>query len=339
MSRVLLTAAYALLMFAHSALAVPVEASALFADAERAFDAGQFREALTLFKAAREAGSAGPASYYNIGVCQYRLRDYRDAEDTFALIAARFPAWRELAEYNRGLALHAAGLTAKARVAFERASVSADQKIAGLARAQLLKLDAQITVAPSRWQGYLAGGVGYDDNVALVDQTNLVGGQSQSSPLVEALGVVTYTFAAPLHIDASGYSVRYADADEFDQNAVRLALAVDRTFEPWFLSVGPTLGHTTLDGDGFEQLVGADLRLRRALSDDWLFETRVVYDAVEAADERFAYVEGSRRQLRLAAQRSSKARVRLGFDLEHNDRADPGVSPSRQRWSVSYQWR
>ena len=42
---------------------------------------------------------------------------------------------------------------------------------------------------------------------------------------------------------------------------------------------------------------------------------------------------------RLSMQHTGAARVRAAYDVEHNDRADPGVSPSRERWSVVYQRR
>jgi hypothetical protein len=38
-------------------------------------------------------------------------------------------------------------------------------------------------------------------------------------------------------------------------------------------------------------------------------------------------------------QHTGDARVRLGLDLERNDRAAAGISPSRQRWTVAYQRR
>jgi tetratricopeptide (TPR) repeat protein len=329
----LFAAACCALSGAHAARAQ--DASALFADGERAFAAGQYEDALRLFSAARAAGSRGPGSYYNIGVSQYRLGEYRDAGATFASLAVAFPEWRELAEYNRGLALRADGRTAEARLAFSRALASSDEKITALARAQLAELGAP---RAARWSGYLAGGLGYDDNVALFDELLLPSSQSASSPLAEALGILTRSFAAaPLRVDASGYWVRYADADEYDQSAVRFSLMAEHTVGAWMLNGGPTLARTMLDGDGFEELVGADLRLRRSFGTNLAFDARVVYDDANAGDARFAYIDGSRRQVRLAVQRSAAARVRFGYDLERNDRADAGVSPSRSRWSVSYE--
>ena len=147
----LLATACLLLAFARAGMAA--DASALFADGERAFAAGDYHEALQSFTAAREAGSAGPSTHYNIAVCQYRLRDYDAAEATFAALAAEFPALRELAEYNRGLALRARGDPAEARVAFERARASDDDKIVALADAQLGELGPARTAARTRWNG------------------------------------------------------------------------------------------------------------------------------------------------------------------------------------------
>ena len=315
------------------------DASALFAEGERAFAAGDYAAALRSFEAARAAGSTGPSSYYNIGVCQYRLGDYDAAEATFATLATQFPALRELAEYNRGLALRATGRVDDARVAFGRARSSSDDKIVALANAQLDELGAPPVPVRARWRGYVAGGMGYDDNVALVDELLLAVPQSSSSPLAEALGVATRTFAAPLRVDLTGYAVRYSNAASFDQSALRVALLTQQVFGSWLLDVGPTVASTTLDGDGFEKLVGIDLRMRRAIGERLAFETRILYDEADAADPQFAYLEGSRRQLRLAVEHVATARLRLGLDLEQQDRADPGVSPTRQRWSVSYRKR
>ena len=338
MFRALLLAA-ACLMMAFAGTAAGSDGSALFADGERAFAAGEYTEALRLFTAARDAGSTGPSSYYNIGVCQYRLRDYDAAETTFATLAREFPALRELAEYNRGLALRAKGDIAGARVAFERARSSADDKIVALANAQLGEIVPRQIVDEPRWTGYFAGGFGYDDNVALLNELVLPSSEA-SSPLAEVLGVLTRDFGRrPLRFDASAYSVHYPDVGDFDQTAVRLSLEAEQRFGQWTLLVGPTLGRSTLDGEGFEELIGADLRVRRGFGTGFTFEARAVYDDTNAADPSFAYLDGSRRLLRLSMQHTGAARVRVGYDVERNDRADPGVSPSRKRVSIVYQRR
>jgi tetratricopeptide (TPR) repeat protein len=335
MLRFSLVAAACMLLTPTAALRA-ADASSLFADGERAFAAMNYAEALQLFMSAREAGSTGPSSYYNIGVCQYLLRDFRSAEQTFATLAAEFPAMRELAEYNRGLALRAVGETTQARIAFGRARAAADAKIAALANAQLAEIGPAEVRDEGRWSGYLSGSAGYDDNVALIDELLLPGGSS-SSPLLEALALASRNLGgSSLRFDATGYWIRYPDADEFDQTALRTALVSAHVLGQWTLAVGPTLGRSSLDGDGLEETVGADLRLQRGFGANLSFDARIVYDDIEAGDDRFAYLAGSRRQLRLAVQHAGAGRVRVGYDVESNDRADPGVSASRQRWSVSY---
>jgi len=322
------------------ARAAPGDASALFADGERAFTAGEYAEALRLFTAAREAGSTGPSSYYNIGVCQYRLADYDAAEATFATLAAEFPAMRELAEYNRGLALRADSKWTDAGVAFGRAAQSSDDKIVALANAQLTEIGATRVVAEEpRWIGYFSGGVGHDDNVALLNEL-VVTGTETASPLAEVLGVLTRDFGSkPLRFDASGYAVHYSDVGDFDQTALRLSLETEQQLGSWTLLVGPTLGRSTLNGDTFEQLIGADLRLRRGFGAGFVFEARAVYDDADAGDSSFDYLNGAHRQLRLSVQHTGGGRLRAGYDVEHEDRADPGVSPERERLAVVYQRR
>jgi hypothetical protein len=331
--------ATACLIMAFARAALGADASALFDDGERAFAAGDYAEALRLFTAAREAGSAGPSSYYNIGVCEYRLGRYDAAEATFAMLAAEFPAVRELAEYNRGLALRADGNLAAAAIAFERARASTDDKIVALANAQLVEIGATPVADEPEWSGYFSGAIGYDDNVALLNELVLASSEA-SSPLAEVLGVLTRDFGArPLRFDASGYAVHYPDVGDFDQTALRLSLEAELGLGQWRMFVGPTLGRSTLNGDGFEELVGADMRLRRAFGDGFVFETRLVYYDANAADARFAYIDGSHGLMRVSMQHTGAARIRFGYDFEREDRADPGVSPSRRRVGVLYQRR
>ena len=145
--------------------------------------------------------------------------------------------------------------------------------------------------------------------------------------------------ARPWRFDLSGYAVHYPDVGDFDQTAVRMSLVTEQRLGAWTLVVGPTLGRSTLNGDGFEELIGGDLRLRRSLGGGFVFEARAIFDDASAADPRFTYLEGSRSLVRLSMQHVGAARIRAGYDFERNDRADPGVSPDRERWSVVYQRR
>jgi len=208
-----------------------------------------------------------------------------------------------------------------------------------LANAELVEIRPTQAVDEARWTGYFAGALGYDDNVALLNELVLASSEA-SSPLAELLGVLTRDFGSrPLRFDASGYAVHYPDVGDFDQTALRLSLEAQQHLGSWTLLVGPTLGRSTLNGDGYEELIGADMRLRRGFGAGFLFELRAIYDDASAADSRFAYLDGAHRELRLSVQHTGAGRIRLGYDVEHEDRADPGVSPERERLAVIYQRR
>jgi hypothetical protein len=116
------------------------DASALFETGSQAFGRGDFAAALEAFEAARAAGMDTPAILYDLGVIEYKLGDYAAAEDYFRELAARYPAMRELSEYNVGLALTRQSRMLEARRAFEHASLSGDRKIAALADAMLARI-------------------------------------------------------------------------------------------------------------------------------------------------------------------------------------------------------
>jgi tetratricopeptide (TPR) repeat protein len=125
-------------------------AASTFDQAGSAFAAGDYARALDLFEAARAAGNDAPALHYNIGVCQYKLGRFVEAEATFRQIAARFPALQAIAEYNRALALTALGRYRAAREALDAARGGTDTTVAQLADALRLRLDALEPAAPAQ---------------------------------------------------------------------------------------------------------------------------------------------------------------------------------------------
>lgn len=114
----------ALLGAAEAAAQTPAE---LLAEGNRLVRSGVYRTALLRYREAAAAGLDAPLLHYNIGVVQYRLGAFDESAAEFARAAAE-PALAALANYNRGLALRAAGDRAAAREAFESAAASADDR-------------------------------------------------------------------------------------------------------------------------------------------------------------------------------------------------------------------
>ena len=311
-----------------------------FAAGTAAFEQGDYLRALGLFQQARAQGSESAALRYNIGVCQYRVGDYAEAEVTFGELAARYPEFAALAEYNRGLALLALQRRDAAAVAFTRARDRGDERLAALAQSALDELGAGNATPPARpWSGYFSVAAGHDDNVALIDELGLPANVQAASPLTELIGYARRETMArvPVRIDFSGYVVRYADSAVFDQNAFR----VDASFswkagDDWRLEAGPYLSSSTLDGDGFERALGAQVRAIRSIGSRLMFDARFIYDDIESPTARFDFVSGHRERLRLGLEHSdADTRLRVAYEHEAQNRADPGVSPDRDRVAFS----
>lgn len=307
-----------------------------FAAATAAFEAGDYRQALSLFETARANGNDSPALHYNIGVCQYRVGDYAQAAETFARVRDRFPQFAAVADYNRGLALSALDERDAARNAFERASAG-DAALAGLADSALARLGTE--EAPrTRWVGYFDIAAGHDDNVALVDELSLPATVSASSSFTELVGYAGGRVGQRGRLSFSGYSVRYADASQFDQTALRIDTAFGWSPGEWRFESGPHFAETLLDGDGFERALGVSLRATRPITDRVALDLRLTYDDIDAPSSRFAFIAGTRQRARFGIEsRGDRHRVRFGYEIEANDRVSANVSPSRDRLALNLQ--
>ena len=313
----------------------PAQETSAFAAATAAFEAGDYRRALSLFETARANGSDGAPLHYNIGVCQYRVGDYVAAAATFASVRDRFPPFAAVAEYNRGLALSALNDRNAARAAFERAR--ADDALAGLADGALARL-GPADAPRSRWVGYFDVGAGHDDNVALVDELSLPATVSASTSFTELVGYAGGRVGQRGRLSFSGYSVRYADASQFNQTALRVDTAFGWSPGDWRLEAGPHFAETLLDGDGFERALGVGLRAIRPITERVAFDLRLVYDDIDAPSSQFAFIDGTRQRLRLGLEsRGAQSRIRVGYEIETNDRAAASVSPDRDRLVLNLQ--
>jgi tetratricopeptide (TPR) repeat protein len=309
--------------------------------ANNAFEAGttafaqnNYLLALSSFQVARDSGLDGPAIHYNIAVCHYKLSDYQAAESAFRIVADEYPAMRPLAQYNLGLVAMKQSRDGDARSYFEQARLSSsDEKITELADRMLDRLDP--TPEPKRWFSMINVQLGYDDNVSLVADIGLPVGESAASNFTEAFGFISGPLSArsAFRFDGSLYSIRYSDVQGFDQNVLRLGGVYQWQWNNWRAEAGPHLYHSTLDGNGFEQTVGAGIALKRAINDQTSFSASYEHDEIDEIESQFSFVSGSRDRFRLLLQnRSPKAITTVGYVLELNDRQNPNVSPTRNRF-------
>ena len=327
------------------ALLTPADALAsddFWQSGTQAFEQDDYEKALVIFESARDAGQSGPAVHYNIGVSQYKLGRYRDARNTFELIANRYPRMQALVEYNLGLVALKLNRNDDARQHFRRSyDLSADDETLRTLSATMFARTEPAAEVDSNWFGAIGFRAGYDDNVALRDDLGLPLGTTAESPMADVYGSIGIPFSdgGAFRFDASLYAVRYFDLDEFDQNAIRVGVIFDHYYGQWRTRAGVHAGYGTLGGDGFDETGSLTIRFDRRLTQSSSFGIRYRYDDISAAESLFSGIEGSRQRIDARYRWYSDVRSLLvNFQVESNDRTDPGVSPTRNRLGINYRF-
>jgi hypothetical protein len=317
----------------------PTPAHALFAEASRAFEAGEYATALDGFLAARAAGLSGPAVHYNIGVCAWRLGRLDEAERAF-LVVAETPSMAALAHYNLGLVSLRRGDEDAARGWFIRARDGSDDgALRQLAEAGLARLDSpprRTTPSAPRPSYYLSARAGYDDNVALVSDGELLGVSGTESAYAEGQFAAHLPIRDDLQAEASAYLLNYAELGEYDQAGGRLGLRLDYPLGEWRAQAAIQVEHNRLDGSAFENRRGGTLTAAKTLGTGW--ELRLRY-RLEDVDGRapFESLSGTRQQAALRLRRHAASHLlRLEYQFETNDRDSDAVSPDRH--ALAAEW-
>ncbi len=310
--------------------------------ASAAFEREDYALALTEFRAAIAAGSAGPAAHYNAAVCEYRLGNFAAAAASFRELGLEFPEMRDLADYNLGLSQYRLDEPALARESFLSAADSTDPQIATLAGAMLARLpeDPQIEADEPRWFGVIDFGLGHDDNVALIDPLVLPAGESGESPFAEfsLYGAGPITASGAWQLSTNLYLIDFEDAPVYDQRIFQLGAAYESAVGDWFVSAGPRIARSDIGGDGFERSAGAAASAARPIASATRIAFVLSYDSADELDDRFAYIAGNRRSLGLRLDRAlSRARLILEYHASSDDRAGAGVSSERDLYRLT--WR
>jgi len=316
------------------------DARARFAAGSAAAAAGDFVAALRAFRAALEAGQVGPAVHYNIGVCAWSLGDLDTAQQAF-LATADYPAMAPLAHYNLGLVAQRRGDVGAARRWFQMArdgtvaetelnqlSANALDALEPLSKAQAE--ERQVAV-------FVAANAGYDDNVALVADGELIG----VSDLDSAYGELQMAALAPIGSDFSlqggAFVLDYADLPELDQAGAQLELRYRPWLGTWRLELGVGYSLNQLVGERFEDQRSLAVGVTRRLGADWRFRGTVAYRDIEGQPP-FEGLAGNRLETRLQLRRYlDRQEWQVEYRFEANDRDDPALSPDRHRLELS--WR
>ncbi|MBL8269507.1 tetratricopeptide repeat protein, partial [Steroidobacter sp.] len=201
-----------LFAFLHSSVqAQNADAAEQFRAGSTAFQAGDYSSALNDFEAALAGGMTGPAVHFNIGVSAYRLGRYDRAHQAFEIVA-RTPTMAGLAYYNLGLVELQRNDDTAATAWFARvAPATEDEQLRQLASARLAELHPLAPPPERKWIGYAALGIGHDDNVALVSNSEVLGISDAEDNFAEAQLAFSVPLASAWRIDAGLTAVNYQE--------------------------------------------------------------------------------------------------------------------------------
>lgn len=248
-----------LLLAAAPAPAGAAAGSDAFRAGVEAAQAGEYRDAVEHFEAARRAGVDTSALHFNLGVALYRLGEIERARASFRR-AYRAGDMAAPAAYNLGRIAREQGEIAAARRWFGRAVERAQTATVG-ARARRALGDLGVAARDSL--GLVRLGVGYDSNVQLApEETADVSRESDLFASAQVYGRRGVGGGAYLY--GGGYTEQYIDEDDFS--------LLSLTGGAGWRGSGDTrpdarvgIRHTRFGGDAFQDTVSARTGVARRL--------------------------------------------------------------------------
>jgi tetratricopeptide (TPR) repeat protein len=302
-----------------------------FNRAVASFNAGDFAAALQGFLDARRSGLNTSGLRFNLGATYYRLHRYAEAQGEFEALA-RDPQWAPLAHYNLGLTAQRRGDTQQAQAHFDQAQrTTADPNMRALAGVALERL-GRVSLPP-RTGTLISMAGGRDSNPALYTDSTTAGSRARGDYFVEAVAVSTRSLSGntALGWNAHGAAVlrKYLDQGDFDLQGLRAGISRDTDSGVTQFSVGGDYGIVYFDGQLLEQAAALDVQARTRL--DAGRDLRGGY-RLSRIDGGSAYGHLGGWQQRISADTGfawRRALWRAGYQLDLEDRRDPGYSPRR----------
>jgi len=290
-------AAFAALLLAFllpvTAGATSPEASLQFENGKQAVAAQDYAAALDAFEAAAAAGITGPVVHFNIGVSAYRVGQWSRATAAFRE-AARTPAMAALAHYNLGLVALAEHKEEQAAKWFAQVQrETSDERLQSLATEQLARLPQP---AERNWYAYGSVAAGYDDNVALVANGDVLGVSDTDDAFTEVQLAVTAPLTGPWRFDGDVVLLDYQDLDSFDQLNINAGARYRLPLGDWNSEAGVQLAYATLDGEGFQNKAVLILQTTRSLTQEWRLRVRYRFHDINGLDG-FDGLDGARHEL------------------------------------------
>ena len=310
------------------AWAAGADGIALFRQGVKAFQANQFQQAAELFERANRAGINKPALHYNLGVAYYRSGDLGRARSSFEK-AALDSNWAALSSFNLGLIAKKSGEREKAIRLFKHTlKISQDQNLIKLTELAL----KQLSVKPGfAWYGIAELDIGFDSNVGLSDDGQLISASGNEDEFLELTAVAIHPFSSGIldgwKLSLDLYWLDYLDLDEFDQTLVGAEMQYAFAPDKWSPSLAGRWEYLLVDGELVQRTLEVGLETKRVLYEAMRMSIGYGLTVFEEEDPSFASLSGLRHQLDIELkQKLDSHNLRYGYLLELNDRDDLSIN-------------
>ncbi len=309
--------------------------SSAFQAGVTAFKQGNYESALDYFHQAQSLGFAKPSLYYNIGVCCYKLGRYQEAEEAFSKTAT-FPKMAPLAYYNLGVVAEKRSDHDKALYWLHKSYDTAeadDLNLRVLAANALAQIEGKKDYSP--WAGYASFGLGYDDNVELVPDSDFLQASNMDDSFLDVYLSARRFFAGDSSSSGSYFQgslsyLKYAEVNEYDTGTADLALFYWQQAGSYQLEGGGGYYYSTIDGQSYEQSPMISLQAKRSLWTSTDLRLRYRLNYFDVLDSDYDYLTGWRqRTMAELSRRWGNYSGYLAYTLELNDRDDEDYSPVR----------
>jgi hypothetical protein len=248
---------------------------------------------------------------------------------------ARTPEMAALAHYNLGLVALARGDSADAKRWFTQSrSETQDERLLGLASTQLAKLTPEAAPAPN-WTAFASLLAGYDDNVALVSNSDVLGVSGSEDAFLDGQLVAALPVGEFWRFDAGAMLLQYRKLDEFNQITAYGGGRYRIDLGNWTADAGVQLAYGTLGGDSFQNLQTAQLQGSTDLAPDWRLRLRYRLSNIDGMGD-YTGIGGTRQEVSVRLGREKNGwRIGAEFQLEDSDLRDESLSMARHQFAVS----
>jgi len=317
------------LLLAEPALANPKNIDELYQQGISQLRGEQFSQALISFDNAERAGLTSSALYYNQGVALYRLKQYDQALAAFSK-ALKNTKQTALVYYNLGLVNAQLKNDSAAINAFSNAaSLTSNEKLADNANKMISSLEKKPKKKGSKKIPLTFSAdakVGHDNNVTLAN-TELAQASNLSDLYYDLYAAVKYQISGKRN---NGYwaqigasTVQYQEYDIYNYTLYSGSIFRDKQYGPTDTRMGVKYERSYFGGSDYLDKLTARFQVRYALNKQQKLRARYDFTRYDELDPQYSYLAGTRSKLKLdSTWRTKRERIRLGYELELNNRDD-----------------